>query len=75
MLVLSRKKGEQVIIASGIRVTVLDVRGNCVRLGFIAPHDVPIHRDEVFQRVQSEKRQHAVLPIADSQQTDLPVSA
>jgi len=52
MLVLSRKRGESVVIGNGITVTVLDVRGDRVRLGFDAPAEVPIHRQEVQQRIE-----------------------
>ena len=47
MLVLSRRKGERIVIASQIEVQVLDVRGKRVRLGFVAPDGVSIHREEV----------------------------
>ncbi len=48
MLVLSRKKGQRLIIGSGIVLTVLEVRGTSVRLGFKAPGEVPILREELF---------------------------
>jgi len=54
MLVLSRKKGERVVIGPNIYVTVVDVRGDAVKLGFEAPTTVPIHREEVFQYIQRE---------------------
>ena len=54
MLVLSRKQGERIIIGSGIEVTVLSVVGNRVRLGVVAPREVPIHRQEVARRLQAE---------------------
>lgn len=47
MLLLSRKRGEKVAIGSGVTVTVLEVRGGRVKLGFHAPADVPIHRKEI----------------------------
>jgi carbon storage regulator len=47
MLVLSRKRGEELVIGNGISVTVLEMRGNQVRLGFVAPAEVPIHRKEI----------------------------
>jgi carbon storage regulator len=47
MLVLSRKRGEALVIGNGISVTVLEVRGSQVKLGFVAPAEVPIHRKEV----------------------------
>jgi carbon storage regulator len=51
MLVLSRKPGDQVVIGGSIRVRVLSVKGNQVRLGFEAPADLPIHREEVLLRM------------------------
>jgi carbon storage regulator len=56
MLVLSRKVGEEIIINDNIRVTVVAVRGNQVRLGFTAPREVPIQREELL---------HAVCAVAD----------
>lgn len=47
MLVLTRKIGETIIIADNIRVTVVDVRGNQVRLGFVAPEAIKIQREEL----------------------------
>ena len=55
MLVLSRFKDEKVMIGDNITVTVVEVRGDKVRLGFEAPKDVPIHRQEVYDAIQREK--------------------
>ena len=54
MLVLSRKKNEQIVIGSNVKIVVLGVRGNTIRLGIEAPPDVPIHRLEVAERIQAE---------------------
>lgn len=51
MLVLSRKRGERVVIGQDIHVTVLEVRGGRVKLGFECPMEVPIHRQEVSERM------------------------
>jgi carbon storage regulator len=51
MLVLSRKRGESIVIGGGITVTVLAVEGNRVKLGFVGPSDVPIHREEVYNQI------------------------
>jgi len=51
MLVLSRKQNEKVIIGDQIAVTVVEIRGDRVKLGFIGPQEVPIHREEVFRRI------------------------
>ena len=47
MLLFSRKRGEEIMIGNGISVTVLEVRGMQVKLGFVAPSEVPIHRKEI----------------------------
>ena len=52
MLVLSRKRNESVVINDQIIVTVVEVRGDKVRLGIQAPRDVPIHRSEVMAAIQ-----------------------
>lgn len=57
MLVLSRKVDEVFMIGDEIRVTVIDVRGDKVRLGFTAPKSIPIHRREVYDAIQREKKE------------------
>mgnify|MGYP002526369792 FL=1 len=52
MLVLSRKKDESIVINDNIIVTVVDIRGDKVRLGFDAPKDVPTHRREVYDAIK-----------------------
>lgn len=49
MLVLSRKSNESIVINSNIIVTVVEVRGDKVRLGIVAPKDIPVHRQEVYE--------------------------
>lgn len=56
MLVLSRQRDESVIIGDAIEVRVVDVRGEKVRLGFIAPRDVSVHRKEVYDEIRRENR-------------------
>ena len=55
MLVLSRKVGEKIVIGNDITVTVEEVRGGKVRLGILAPKEVEVHRQEVYQAIQREK--------------------
>ena len=57
MLVLSRARGEQIVIGGSITITLLEVRGDKVKLGFEGPAEVPIHRQEVHERVQREHAQ------------------
>jgi carbon storage regulator len=54
MLILSRRPGESVKIGDEVTVTVLGVKGGQVRLGFTAPPTVPVHREEVYERIQAE---------------------
>jgi carbon storage regulator len=59
MLVLSRKRGERILIGSNIQLMVVDIRGDKVRLALDAPRDVSIHRQEVYLRIQDESRHQA----------------
>jgi len=54
MLVLSRKKNESIIINSDITITVVEIRGDKVRLGIVAPKDVPVHRQEVYEAIHGK---------------------
>lgn len=56
MLALTRKKDESLIINNNIEVTVLEVRGDQVKLGISAPKEVPIYRKEVFLQIQEENK-------------------
>lgn len=53
MLVLSRKTGEAIVIGNGITVTIVEVKGGRVRLGFSAPADVTIHREELQRKIEA----------------------
>lgn len=54
MLVLSRQRDQTVMIGDEIEVTIVDVRGDRVRLGFKAPAEVPVHRKEVYDAIRRE---------------------
>ena len=55
MLVLSRQKDESIVIGDDIKITIVDVRGDKVRLGIDAPREVSVHRIEVYEAIQREK--------------------
>lgn len=55
MLILTRRISESVIIGDEVKVTVLGVKGNQVRLGIDAPKTVSVHREEIYQKIQQEK--------------------
>jgi carbon storage regulator len=58
MLVLTRKAGQSIMIGDGIEIAVLSVSGEKVRLGITADKDVPIHRDEVYRRIEAEQSEN-----------------
>jgi carbon storage regulator len=55
MLVLSRQRDETIMIGDDIEITVVDIRGEKVRLGITAPPHVPVHRKEVYEAIKREK--------------------
>jgi carbon storage regulator len=61
MLVLSRKPGERLLIGEAVEITILAIRGDQVSLGVSAPRDVPIHREELLERIRRENRRAARL--------------
>ena len=61
MLVLSRQRDESIIIGDDIVVTIVDVRGDKVKLGIDAPQDVSVHRREVYEAIRRENQQAARL--------------
>jgi carbon storage regulator len=67
MLVLSRKPGQRIVIGPDVVLTLLDVRGDTVKLGFEAPAEVPIYREEVLQRIRRELPVSEGLPATESQ--------
>ena len=55
MLVLSRRRDESIMIGDDVEITIVDVRGDKVRLGITAPKSIPVHRREVYEAIQREK--------------------
>ena len=66
MLVLSRQRDESIIIGDNVVITVVDVRGDKVKLGIDAPKEIPVHRREVYEAIQRENRQAALLKPEDA---------
>jgi carbon storage regulator len=54
MLILTRRISESIIVGDDVKITVLGVKGNQVRLGIDAPKDVSVHREEIYMRIQNE---------------------
>ena len=72
MLVLSRKKNESIVINSDVTITVVEIRGDKVRLGIVAPKDVPVHRQEVYDAIHGGKdaAQPAPAPVVVNKPAD-----
>jgi carbon storage regulator len=56
MLALSRKKGEALVIANNIEVTILEIKGDQVKLGITAPREVPVYRKEIYLQIQDSNK-------------------
>jgi carbon storage regulator len=59
MLVLSRQRDQSIVIGDKVVVTIVDIRGDKVRLGIQAPGEIPVHRQEVYEAIQRENRKAA----------------
>lgn len=66
MLVLSRKIDENIVIGNDIRVYIVDIRGDTVKLGIEAPNNIPVHRSEVFQAIADNRNPNFELPVKRS---------
>ena len=62
MLILSRKSGESIVIAGNIRVKVMRVEGDVVKIGVDAPSSIPVHRQEVYDEIQRSNQQAVTQP-------------
>lgn len=56
MLVLSRQREQVICIGSDVRITIVDIRRDNVRVGIEAPKEIPVHRQEIFQVIQEQER-------------------
>jgi carbon storage regulator len=65
MLVLSRQRDETIMIGDDIEITIVDIRGDKVRLGITAPATVPVHRKEVYDAIQRENREASRVKMED----------
>ena len=63
MLVLSRQRDESIMIGDNVVVTIVDIRGDKVRLGIEAPNEIPVHRQEVYEAIKRDGRRS---PAAES---------
>lgn len=70
MLVLSRQRDEKIIIGDNIVITIVDIRGDKVRLGIEAPKDITVHRQEVYEAIQRENQRRA----AEAEQASQPTN-
>jgi carbon storage regulator len=60
MLILTRRVGEALMIGENTKIVVLGVKGSQIRLGINAPKDIMVHREEIFDKIQEEKRQESL---------------
>jgi carbon storage regulator len=72
MLVLSRKKNESIVINNDIIVTVVEIRGDKVRLGIVAPKEVPVHRQEVYEAIHGKETIDPPPVVVHNKPTDNP---
>lgn len=65
MLILSRREGETIVIDGHIRITVMEVRGDHVRIGIDAPRSVSVHREEVYEQISKANEQASAVSADD----------
>ena len=74
MLVLSRQRDESIMIGDNIVVTIVDIRGDKVRLGINAPTEIPVHRQEVYEAIQRENVRASQLDPKDTRSLGKPAT-
>ena len=67
MLILTRKRGEGIAIGNEIRISILEIHGKSIRVGIQAPKHIPVHREEIYLKVQEQNR----IAANESQNADL----
>ena len=72
MLVLSRHRDESIMIGDEIVITIVDIRGDKVRLGIDAPQDIPVHRQEVYDAIQRENRKASQIQPSETRDIGTP---
>ncbi|MFW5742159.1 MAG: carbon storage regulator CsrA [Spirochaetota bacterium] len=72
MLILARRVNESIVIGDDIRVTVIDIKGDQIKLGIEAPRDVKVYRREVYEAIQEENREAAKSAAARTASAPLP---
>jgi carbon storage regulator len=75
MLVLSRQRDESIMIGDRVVVTIVDIRGDKVRIGIQAPSEIPVHRQEVYEAIQREGRRSAPLDQTRTSRSPIPADA
>jgi len=72
MLVLSRNRDESIMIGDDVKITIVDVRGDKVRLGIEAPREIPVHRMEIYEAIQREKKEKQAQERAEKKAQEQP---